>query len=81
MQFLFNMDKLKKALCFYNKNAKIHKSKSLKQLKCVSVNKIVSKFVVKLLKYRLMFMDILTILGLDYRDVTITELLRYLNRT
>ena len=33
-----------------------------------SRNKIVSKFVAKLLKYRIMFKDILTCLLLDYRD-------------
>ena len=33
-----------------------------------SQNKIVSNFVEKLLKYRIMFKDILTYLGLDYRD-------------
>ena len=32
-----------------------------------SQSKIVSKFVVKFLRYRIMFMDILTLLGLDYR--------------
>ena len=34
-------------------------------------NKIVSKFVEKLLKYRIMFKDILTFLGLDYRYDTL----------
>ena len=33
-----------------------------------SQSKIVSKFVEKLLKYRIIFKDILTFLGLDYRD-------------
>ena len=31
------------------------------------LNNIVSKFVAKLLKYRILFMNILTFLGLDYR--------------
>ena len=39
---------------------------------CMNVNKIISKFVAKLLKYRLLFKDILTFLGLDYRDATLT---------
>ena len=33
-----------------------------------SRNKILSKFVEKLLKYRIIFKDILTFLELDYRD-------------
>ena len=33
-----------------------------------SRNKIVSKFGQKLLKYRIIFKDILTLLGLEYRD-------------
>ena len=33
-----------------------------------SRNKIVIKFVEKLTKYRIMFKDILTFLGFDYRD-------------
>ncbi len=36
-----------------------------------SRSKIVIKFVEKLLKYRLMFKDILTFLGLDYRDASL----------
>ena len=36
--------------------------------KYVSLNKIESKFVAKQLKYGIMFKDILTFLGLDYRD-------------
>ena len=39
-----------------------------------SRNKIVSKFVEKLLKYRIMFKDILTFLGLDYRDASLITL-------
>ena len=35
-------------------------------VKCLNI--IVSKFVAKLLKYRIMFKDILTFLGFDYRD-------------
>ena len=35
-----------------------------------SRNKIVSKFGQKLLKYRIIFKDILTLLGLDYRDAS-----------
>ena len=35
--------------------------------KYISFDKIIRKFVAKLLKYRLLFMDILTFLGLDYR--------------
>ena len=34
----------------------------------MSLKKIVSKFLAKLLKYRLLFKDILTFVGLDYRD-------------
>ena len=37
-------------------------------------NKIVGKFVVKLLKYRIMIMDILTYLGLGYRDASLITL-------
>ena len=36
-----------------------------------SRNKIVSKFVEKLLKYRIMFKDILTFLEFDYRDASL----------
>ena len=36
---------------------------------CISLNKIVSKFVAKLLKY--MLKDILIFLGLDYRDASL----------
>ena len=32
------------------------------------VDKIVSKFVAKIIKYMILFKDILTYLGLDYRD-------------
>ena len=39
--------------------------------KCISFDKIVSKFVGKLLKYRILFTDILTFLGLDYRDASL----------
>ena len=35
-----------------------------------SRNKIVTKFVEKLLEYGIMFKDILTLLGLDYRDAS-----------
>ena len=37
----------------------------------ISRNKIVTKFVAKLFKYRIMFKDILTFLGLDYRDASL----------
>ena len=43
----------------FNKNDNIHKSEALSQ------NKIVSKFVAKLLKYMILLKDILTFLGLD----------------
>ena len=36
-----------------------------------SQNKIENKFVEKLLKYRIMFKDILTFYGLDYRDASL----------
>ena len=36
--------------------------------------KIVSKFVAKLIKYMILFKDILTFLGLDYRDASLTKL-------
>ena len=36
----------------------------------LSINRIVSKFVAKLHKYILLFQDILTFLGLDYRDAS-----------
>ena len=41
--------------------------------KCIKVerNKFVSKSAEKLLKYRIMFKDILTFLGLDYRDASL----------
>ena len=39
-----------------------------------SLNKILSKIVEKLLKYRRVFKDILTILGLDYRDASLITL-------
>ena len=35
---------------------------------CKSRNKIVGKFVEKLLKYRIIFKDTLTFLGLEHRD-------------
>ena len=37
----------------------------------LSLNKIVSGFVSKLFKYRIMFKDTLTFLGLDFRDVSL----------
>ena len=37
-----------------------------------SGNQIVSKFVEKLLKYRIVFKDILTTLVIDYRDALLT---------
>ena len=42
----------------------------------LSLNKIVSKFVAKVLKYRLLFKpkDILTFLGLEYRDALLITL-------
>ena len=39
-----------------------------------SRNKIVSKFVEKLRKYRILFKDILTFWGLDYRDASLITL-------
>ena len=39
--------------------------------KYISCEKILRKFVAKLLKYRIPFKDILTFLGLDYRDVSL----------
>ena len=39
-----------------------------------SRNKILSKFVEKLLKYRIMFKDIPTFLGLYYRDAPVIKL-------
>ena len=39
-----------------------------------SKNKIESKFIEELLKYRIMFKDILTFLGLDYRDALLITL-------
>ena len=38
------------------------------------LNKIVSRFVAKLLKYGILFKDIHTFLGLDYRDALLTTL-------
>ncbi len=66
-----------------NKDDNIHKSKSLKRkdkrkltlVQCqnrisrINLNKILSKFVAKLLKYMIMFKDLLTFLGLNYRTV------------
>ena len=40
----------------------------------ISLNKILSKFVVKLLNYRILFKDTLTFLGLDYRDALLITL-------
>ena len=40
----------------------------------MSRNKIVSKFVEKLNKYRILFKDVLTFLGLDYRDASLKTL-------
>ena len=37
-------------------------------------NKIVSKFVAKLIKYIILFKDIVTFLGLDYRDALLITL-------
>ena len=37
----------------------------------IKVNKIICKFVAKLIKYRILFKDILTFLGLDYRDASL----------
>ena len=43
---------------------------NLPEYKCISPNKIVNKFVAsKLNKYRILFKDILTFLGLDYREI------------
>ena len=42
----------------------------------MSRNKILSKFVAKLQKYKRLFKDILTYLGLDYRDALLTTLNR-----
>ena len=49
----------------------------LKNRMLMLLNKIVSKFVAKLIKYMLLFKDILTFLGLDYRDASLITL--YLN--
>ena len=38
------------------------------EYQCISVNKIVSKLVAKLLKYSILFGDILTVLGLNHID-------------
>ena len=40
----------------------------------ISFDKIISKFVPKLLKNRILFNDILTFLGLDYRDTSLNIL-------
>ena len=40
----------------------------------LSLYKIVSKFVTKLIKYTILFKDILTFLGLDYRDALLIVL-------
>ena len=40
------------------------------QYKYTSFDKIVRKFDAKLLKYRILFKDILTLLGFDYRDAS-----------
>ena len=40
----------------------------------MSLNKIVSKFVAKLAKYRKQFEDILTFLRLNYRDASLIKL-------
>ena len=39
--------------------------------KYISFDKIIRKYVVKLFKYRKLFKDILTFLGLDYRDASL----------
>ena len=39
-----------------------------------SRSKIVSKFVAKRIKYRILFKEILTFLGLDYRDASLVLL-------
>ena len=41
---------------------------------CKSRNQIVSKFIEKLVKYRVLFKDILTFLGLDYRGSSLLKL-------
>ena len=53
----------------FNKDDNIHKSEAMKLYK--SQSKIVSKFVAKLIKYMILFKDILTIIGLDYRDASL----------
>ena len=45
----------------------------------MSLNKIVSNFFAKLLKYRIFFKDILTFSILDYRDASLTTLYLDLN--
>ena len=54
-----------------NKDEEIHKSESVRTKQaeywCISLNKIVSNFVTKRLKYRILFKDILTFLGHVYR--------------
>ena len=42
--------------------------------KCISLIKIVSKFVEKLLKYRILFEDILIFLRHDFRDASLITL-------
>ena len=66
-----------------NKDDNILKSEALKlydrrtltleytKYKCIRFDKIMRKFVAKLLKYRILFKDILTFLGLDYRDASL----------
>ena len=49
-----------------NKNINLYKSRKK--------NKIVSKSVEKLVKYRILFKNILTFLGLDYKDASLITL-------
>ena len=49
-------------------------SKETEFNQCKSLYKIVSKFDAKLIKYIILFKDILTFLGLDYRDASLITL-------
>ena len=66
---------------YFNKDDNIHKSEALKRndkriLTLVeyqnwSLDKMIRKFVAKLFKYRILFEDILTFLGLNYIDASL----------
>ena len=44
------------------------------EYKCISLNKIVKKFVAKLIKPRILSKDIFNFSGLDYRDASLYSL-------